>query len=263
MDHNRVVRKEFSKQAARFGDQGLTLSSQDLLDWIVDSLPLKKEFRVLDVAAGTGHLSRAIAPRVNEVAAIDLTPAMLAQAREEAARQNLTNIVFEEGNAERLPYETGRFDLVASRLALHHFEKPIIPLREMARVCKPDGRLAAIDLMAPEDPKIAETYNSLERSRDPSHTAALSITQMKALFADAGLAIETLETRNVEVDFQRWTQMTGTAPGVTEALKERLLKDLGADSETGMRPFIRNGALKFLQVWAIVVGKKASVAKRA
>src|SRR5678815_5513574 len=100
MKHNRVVREEFSKQASRFGEKGLTLSSQDILDWIVDFLPLNKEFRVLDVAAGTGHLSRAIAPHVREVVAIDITPEMLDYARQEITGRNLDNISVEEGNAE-------------------------------------------------------------------------------------------------------------------------------------------------------------------
>ena len=142
MKHDRVIQEEFSKQAPKFGENGLTLSSQDILDWIVDSLPLEREFRVLDVAAGTGHLSRAIAPHVRDVIAVDITPEMLAQAHEETSRKKLNNIFFEEGNAARLPYEADRFDLVASRLAIHHFEKPIIQLREMARVCKPNHRIA-------------------------------------------------------------------------------------------------------------------------
>ena len=123
--------------------------------WI--SCPLEKEFRVLDVAAGTGHLSRAIAPHVREVTAIDITPEMLAQAREETARSNLDNISFEEGNAEQLPYEADHFDLVVSRLAIHHFENPIIQLQEMVRVCKPHHRVAIIDLLAPEDDEVAES----------------------------------------------------------------------------------------------------------
>ena len=114
MEHNRVIRKEFSKQASSFGDMGLTLSSQDILDWIVDLLPLDKEFRVLDVAAGTGHLSRAIAPHVREVVAIDITPEMLGQARQESRKRKLDNISFEEGDAEELPFEKDHFDLVVS-----------------------------------------------------------------------------------------------------------------------------------------------------
>jgi ubiquinone/menaquinone biosynthesis C-methylase UbiE len=63
-------------------------------------LPLAENLRVLDVAAGTGHLSCAIAPFVKEVVAIDITPEMLEQAREETARKNLENIAIEKGNAE-------------------------------------------------------------------------------------------------------------------------------------------------------------------
>ena len=261
MKHDRVIQEEFSKQASKFGEKGLTLSSQDILDWIVDSLPLEREFRVLDVAAGTGHLSRAIAPHVRDVTAVDITPEMLDQARKETARKDLNNISFEEGNAARLPYEADRFDFVASRLAIHHFEKPIIQLREMTRVCKPDHRIAIIDLLAPENEEIAKTYNDLERLRDPSHIMAPSQTQMSKLFADAGIAIEKVETRDVEVDFQRWVQMAGTKVASVKVLKEQLMKDINEGSETGMRPFIINDSLKFLQVWSIIIGMKTSSTK--
>ena len=50
--------------------------------------------------------------------------------------------------------------------------------------------------------KSQKAYNDLERLRDPSHTMALSKTQMKKLLADAGIAIERIETRDVEVDFK-------------------------------------------------------------
>lgn len=257
MRHNKIIQEEFSKQAPRFGEKGLTLSSQDILAWIVDFLPLEKEFCVLDVAAGTGHLSRAIAPQVREVIAMDITPEMLAEAREETARKKLNNIKFEEGNAERLPYEADHFDLVASRLSIHHFENPIVQLQEMVRVCKPNHRVAIIDLLAPEDEKLARTYNDLERLRDPSHTVALSKNRMEKLFADVGIAVERIETTDVEVDFQRWVQMTGTKVESLEALKEKLMKDIPGGSETGMRPFMINNSLKFLQVWSVVIGMKA------
>ena len=256
MEHNKVIREEFSKQASSFGDKGLTLSSQDILDWSVRILPLEKEFRVLDVAAGTGHLSRAIAPRVKDVIAIDFTPKMLAYAREEATKSNLTNILIQEGKAEELPYKSECFDLVASRLAIHHFEEPIVQFREMVRVCKPGHRAGVIDLIAPDNINLAETYNRLERLRDPSHTVALSKEQMTNLIQAAGVVVETFEMRNVEVDFQRWVQMTGTGSGNVEMLKEELMKDIGSSSKTGMRPFIKNGDLKFLQVWAVVFGTK-------
>ena len=256
MEHNKVIRREFSKQASSFGDKGLTLSSQDILHWSVGLLPLSKDFRVLDVATGTGHLSRAIAPHVRDVVALDITPKMLDYARKEAARSNLTNISIQEGKAEELPYKSDCFDLVVSRLAIHHFEKPVAQLREMTRVCKPDHRIGVIDLVSPDKKNLAETYNHLERLRDPSHTIALSKEQMELLLSDVGVIIEKFEMRDVEVDFQRWVQMTGTKPETVDILKGELLKEISGGSKTGMRPFVKNGGLKFLQVWAVVIGMK-------
>ena len=262
MGHNKVIRREFSKQASNFGDKGLTLSSQTILDWSVGILPLNIDFRVLDVAAGTGLLSRAIAPYVREVVAIDITPKMLDYAREETAKNKLNNISIEEGRAEKLPYESDSFDFVISRLALHHFEKPIIQLRQMVRVCKPDHRVGIIDLLSPDNKSMAESYNHLERLRDPSHTIALSKNQMEKILAEVGVVVEKIETRDVEVDFQRWVQMTETKPQTVEIIKEELMKEIGNGSITGMRPFMKHGSLKFLQVWSVIIGGKAVKAKR-
>ncbi|MEN8173058.1 MAG: class I SAM-dependent methyltransferase, partial [Chloroflexota bacterium] len=249
-------RKEFSKQAPSFGEKGLTLSSQEILNWIVGELPLQDNFRVLDIAAGTGHLSRAIAPHVKEVTAIDITPEMLAESRKEAARFNLGNIVIEEGNAEDLPYKDNSFDLVVSRLAIHHFEKPAVQFSEMVRVCKPDHYVGVIDLLSSDDDAAAATYNQLENMRDPSHVHAFSKTAMKRMMEETGLTINTFESRDIKVDFQRWVQMTGTEPDKVKILQTRLMGDIGESNKTGMRPFIEKGTLKFLQVWAIVIGTK-------
>jgi ubiquinone/menaquinone biosynthesis C-methylase UbiE len=256
MKHNRVIRREFSKQASRFGEKGLTLSSQEILDWIMSLLPLDHQFRVLDVATGTGILSRAVAPHVREVVAIDITPQMLAQARLEMAKNNLDNISTEQGNAEKLPHASDSFDLIISRLAIHHFEKPILPLREMVRVCKPGHTIGIIDLLSPEDERIAKVYNHLERLRDPSHVTALSKSQMEKLLGQAEITLKKIETHDVEVDFQKWVQMTGTKPETAGLVQNELMKDIGNDSKTGMRPFMKNDTLKFLQVWSVIIGTK-------
>ena len=90
MSHDETVRREFARQAGRFGQAGLTLSSQEYLAWMVGQLPLESGFRVLDVAGGTGHLARAIAPHVREVVAVDMTPEMLAECRAEAEASGLS-----------------------------------------------------------------------------------------------------------------------------------------------------------------------------
>src|SRR5690349_14194991 len=210
MKHDQIVREEFSKQAAKFGDQGLTLSSQKILNWIIRSLPLNQDHRVLDVAAGTGHLSRAIAPFVRAVLAMDITRGMLNQARQENVNGNFGNIFLQEGSAEDLPYEAETFDFVTSRLSIHHFENPMIQMREMVRVCKPNHRIGIIDLLSPDDKRTSEIYNRLERLRDPSHTMALSRQQMEKMMTEAGIFIEKIEIRDIEVDLQRWVEMTET-----------------------------------------------------
>ena len=58
------VQSAFRQQAPGFGEAGLTLGWRHLLQWIVESLPLAPQMRTLDVAAGTGHVSRVVAPHV-------------------------------------------------------------------------------------------------------------------------------------------------------------------------------------------------------
>ena len=66
-----------------------------------------REF-MLDLAAGTGLGSRALAPKVRAVVALDATAAMLHVGRAEAEREGLSNIVFQRGDAAALPFSTAR-----------------------------------------------------------------------------------------------------------------------------------------------------------
>jgi 2-polyprenyl-3-methyl-5-hydroxy-6-metoxy-1,4-benzoquinol methylase len=77
LGHDEIIKREFKKQAKNFSDRLLTLNNQDYLSWIVDSLHLDEQMKVLDVAAGTGILSRAISPKVSHVTAIDLSEDMI------------------------------------------------------------------------------------------------------------------------------------------------------------------------------------------
>jgi ubiquinone/menaquinone biosynthesis C-methylase UbiE len=257
MDHNETIRKEFSRQADNFSKPGLTLSSQEYLAWMVDILPLQAGFHVLDVAAGTGHLSRAIAPHVRQVVAMDMTPAMLEKAKEEAAKADLGNIQFEQGDAAALPYPDDSFDMVVSRLAIHHFEKPQLQLREMVRVCKPDHGVGIIDLLSPTDQSLIVAYNRLEHMRDASHTLALTREQLVKAMEIAGLSILRIDTRDINVDFGLWVEMTGTDSQTRIAISSELERELRGDAKTGMRPFMQDGKLKFRHIWCVAIGIKS------
>jgi ubiquinone/menaquinone biosynthesis C-methylase UbiE len=254
MDQHEIVKAAFARQAAGFGARGLTLSREDHLAWMVATLAPAAGARVLDVAGGTGHLARALAPRVREVTVIDLTPEMLAEGRRAAAAAGLGNVAFLEGRAEALPFADSDFDLVACRFAIHHLAEPLPVVREMVRVCRPGGRVALIDLTAPAAPDLARSYDRIERLRDPSHCRALPPAELEGLLVAAGLTSVASTRREVEVELGPWAALTGTPPEILEQIRSELRAELAGGAATGMRPFDRDGTLMFRQTWQISLG---------
>lgn len=255
-EHHRLVEQQFAQQAPGFGQEGLTLTNRDYLAWMVDTLEPEPHDAVLDVAAGTGHLGKAIAPRVRCVVCLDLTPDMLHEGEQAAQREGLTNITFLKGAAEDLPYSDSVFDAVVSRFAVHHFVEPLVQVREMVRVCRPGGKVALIDLAAPEDQTEAAAYNHLERLRDPSHTQALSTEELRGTLESCGLSGIRTASRNVEVETERWLALTSTPTARAQEIREDLMQDILGSASTGMRPFLDDGVLMFTQRWVIAVGLK-------
>jgi SAM-dependent methyltransferase len=166
------------------------------------------------------------------------------------------NVVFEPGEAEHLTYGNEGFDLVVTRFSLHHFTDALAPMREMARVCRRGGSVAVIDMVSPDDAAIAVTYNHLERLRDPSHVRALAADELPRLLQETGLDIVHRSFRDVEVDLDRWLDLTRAGPAARETIREALIQDLQSLKTTGMRPYMRDQKLKFLHTWHIVVGLK-------
>ena len=98
--------------------------------------------RALDVACGTGTLTRLLAERVGprgHVTGLDLDAGMLAVAR---SLSDAPNLAWREANALAMPFADGAFDLVTCQQGLQHFPDRTAALCEMRRVLKPGGRLA-------------------------------------------------------------------------------------------------------------------------
>ena len=107
--------------------------------------------RVVDVGCGAGFDSL-IASRMvgaeGSVVGVDMTPAMLAKARQSAAEAGSANVTFREGFAEALPVPDGWADVVISNGALNLVPDKAAALQEMARVLKPGGRVQIADILA-------------------------------------------------------------------------------------------------------------------
>jgi len=99
--------------------------------------------RVLEVAAGTGRNFRWY-PGNASVLAVDLSIHMLKRAREKAGRLG-RQYLFAVMDAERLALRDNAFDSVVSTLSTCTFPDPVAALREMARVCRTDGRLLLLE----------------------------------------------------------------------------------------------------------------------
>ena len=97
---------------------------------------------VLDVGTGTGVVAITARRMGARVTGLDLTPALLAQARESAALAGHDDIAWHEGDAEALPFPDASFDVVLSQFGHMFAPRPEVAVSEMLRVLKPGGIIA-------------------------------------------------------------------------------------------------------------------------
>ncbi|HEX3791326.1 MAG TPA: methyltransferase domain-containing protein [Pseudonocardiaceae bacterium] len=130
---------------------------------------------LLDVGCGPGTITVELAQRVapGRVTAIDASEPVLAEARSLAAERGVTSVEFTTGDVHALDFPDNTFDLVHAHQVLQHVHDPVLALREMARVCRPGGVIAARDAdyaamtWYPEVPELTEwlaLYRTVARS---------------------------------------------------------------------------------------------------
>ena len=102
--------------------------------------------RVLDIAAGTGTSSAAIAKTGATVVGLDFSAGMV-----ELGRQKHPEIEFVQGDAMKLPFDKASFDAVTISFGLRNISEPKVALAEMLRVLKPGGRLVICEFSKPKN----------------------------------------------------------------------------------------------------------------
>ena len=107
----------------------------------LDRLDVPAGARLLDVACGSGQLGIIAARRGASVTGIDIASNAIAIARARATAEQLTAL-FDEGDAEALPYPDASFDVVATIFGAMFAPQPDLVAAEMLRVCRPGGTLA-------------------------------------------------------------------------------------------------------------------------
>jgi ubiquinone/menaquinone biosynthesis C-methylase UbiE len=214
-DH--VVR-QFDPVAAHYATSAVHAQGADLAA-LVAALPAHA-VDALDVGCGPGHTALAIAPRLQTVVAIDLSEAMLAQARQLARQRGLATVRFEHGDAAHLPFADASFDVVTSRYCAHHFADPLRVLREVARVVRPGGCLLLADVVAPPLLMADTVLNAIEVLRDPSHVRDHTVAQWLALCAAAGLSAELVSTHATVLHFAPWFARMRVSAATAEQIRQ-------------------------------------------
>lgn len=161
------------------------------------SVPLAHEFarfaearageRILDVGCGPGALAAELLALGADVAAVDASPSFVA-----AVRSRLPGVDVRHAVAEDLPHDDATFDRTVSQLAVHFFTDPVLGLREMRRVTRPGGLVAATvwDVGAQGTP-LGVFWDAAKRldptATDESWRAGTQQGQLAGLLRRAGL----------------------------------------------------------------------------
>ena len=248
--HNKRIVEQFSRQAIPFTQ---VPGHYDALQVLVELSGVGADDNVLDVACGPGLVACEFARHARKVTGIDLTPAMIDEARKRQSESGLANLDFTVSDAVPLPFADNSFSLVLTRYSLHHMLEPTRALAEMVRVCRPGGRVLVADVALPEE-KVA-AYDRLEIMRDPSHTHALTHAEFADLFAQSGLIDCRQSAYGVEIELESQLTASFPNPGDEAKLRDMVSDDIGCD-RLGINARREAGKIVYTVPISVYVGRK-------
>ena len=181
----------WSERAEQYRTSAIHASGDDL-DLVVAWCAPAEGVTALDVATGGGHVARRLREEGATVVTVDPAPGMQADTT---------------APAEDLPFADDSFDVVACRIAAHHFTDVVAALKEMARVAK--DRVVICD-----NTFISEQGEEADRLRDPTHVRNYSVAEWHSFFELAGLEVAD------EQQLERWVE-DNAAPEEVIAQRQR------------------------------------------
>jgi SAM-dependent methyltransferase len=252
-EQRRLIVDQFTRQAAPFVRMPAH-SDEEAFRVVLAASGVRETDTVLDVACGPGLTACRFAEVARHVTGIDITPAMIEQARELQRSRGLDNLSWEVGDAPPLPFPDGSFSVAFSRYAFHHMLEPGAVLAEMARVCAPGGRVVVVDVYT-VSPEQAGAYDRVERLRDPSHVRALGLDELLGMFRGVGLHDLATEFYGLEVGLEELLRASSPAPGAADEVRRIFADDLDRD-RLGVGAHLKDGLIRFAFPIVVLVGRK-------
>jgi SAM-dependent methyltransferase len=207
----------WSERAEAFRTSATHREGPDL-DLVVEWCEPGEGVQALDVATGGGHVARRLREAGCEVVSVDPAPGM---------RPTVV------APAEHLPFADESFDVVACRIAAHHFDDVRAALAEMARVSR--ERVVVQDNVF-----LGERVEEAEKLRDPTHVRCYSEDEWREVFAEAGLVVEAERRFERAVEVEPWLARVET-PAQDAARVRELLADRITDGRVALRSIVLKG----------------------
>lgn len=183
-------------------------------DALVEEAQIGSGQSVLDVATGPGEPALTMASLVGsqgKVFGVDPIPDMIAAARREASRRELSNVQFEVASADHLAFPDNTFDAVVSRFGVMFFPSPLDAVREILRVLKPGQKLVfAVWHFAQRNPFHCSLSRVVDRYVDSPAPEPDAPDTFR--FAAPGKLREILNEAGVAAPAERLLQFTIDAP---------------------------------------------------
>lgn len=226
-----LVHAHFTARAAKYNRSSHWVDDPELGAFVVRALAPSPGDRLLDIACGTGLVSKHFKGKVAHITGVDITRAMADQA---AAFVD----TFVEAPAEALPFPDGSFDLVVCRQGTQ-FMRDAEAVREMVRVLRPGGRVCLVHLCAYGEADKAEYFEIL-RLRNEARRNFYLREDLARLLGDAGAHDVVVHDWISVEDVDVWSD-TGA---ITEVARE------------GIRAVYRGASAAFRELHAVQVGDR-------
>ncbi|MFN7971153.1 MAG: methyltransferase domain-containing protein [Acidobacteriota bacterium] len=164
-------------------------------------LHLTPRIAALDVGCGTGFPLLELADRLgptSTVHGIDSWAQAVARARRKASVRGNTSVHVTHGDAAKMPYDDGSFDLIVSNLGVNNFEAPAVVMAECRRVSKPEGRIALTTNLAGHMSEFYQVYEQALMDTGQSHLVdalrhhqahRATVKGLHALLSDGGFQV--------------------------------------------------------------------------